>query len=34
MYMIFQKLDLIQKEVKGWNKSTFGDVFNKKGDRF
>lgn len=30
MFRIAEKLKLIRREVKGWNKATFGDIFKKK----
>ncbi|XP_059075246.1 uncharacterized protein LOC131875205 [Cryptomeria japonica] len=30
MFIIVEKLKLISKEVKGWNRTTFGDIFKKK----
>ncbi|XP_057868066.2 uncharacterized protein LOC131075250 [Cryptomeria japonica] len=30
MFRIVEKLKLINREVKGWNKATFGDIFKKK----
>ena len=31
MYRLTQKLDNIQRNVKGWAKCSFGDIFKEKG---
>lgn len=32
MYRLTQKLDNIRKNIKGWAKSSFGDLFKIKGE--
>ena len=32
MYKLTQKLDNIRRNVKGWAKSSFGDLFKAKGE--
>ena len=32
MYRLAQKLDNIRRNVKGWAKSSFGDLFKIKGE--
>ena len=32
MYRLTQKLDNIKRNVKGWAKSSFGDLFKIKGE--